>query len=374
MKSNVFTNILHLVAIAKSYLFIAMMVLLPSQAMAQELLYLSAGDAIHIKKIDPQSGLLDDVQSVKLKGVSSFTFSQNKQFLYAQARIDGNRKKPSIATFKVAGDGRLTLVDNALVSGKTTELNTDHSDGYLAGASYGKGIASVWKLEDSVYKGELVQEIALEKKAHAVRFSPNNKVLYVPATAPNKIFQLAFDETNGKVSMLESAIGPKHGAMQPRHLIFHPLLNIAYSTQERIKPGVAVWTVDANTGNLEVIQALTNSEDTSGRITNADLHMSADNKFLYISTRDKEAKLDRITVYKINANDGRLTLINEHKSEYFPRSFTINKTDEFIYVAGQKGNTLGLYKRNKDTGELTKVHQYQTGDNPIWVETLMLKK
>ena len=347
-------------------------ILVTPSLVAQELLYVSSGDAIEVKRINPQTGSLLDFQRIELIGISIFTFSRNKKFLYAMASINGNRENRSIATYKVEDDGKLDLIFNAPISSRVTDLKTDHSDNYLAGSHYGEGTASIWKLDRGVYKGELVQEIILEKNAHAVRFSPNNKVLFIPATGPNKIFQLAFDQESGKVTQTDPALGPQKGAAQPRHLVFHPTLNVAYSTQERNKPGVAMWHWKPSKGELELAQTLTSSDDISGRITNADLHISPDEKFLYISSRDKQKELDQIIAYKINATDGRLTLANTFPSEHFPRSFGLNKTGDFAFVAGQRENKLGVYKVNKTTGDLIKIRQYETGNNPIWVETLLL--
>jgi len=345
-----------------------------SSLVAQEFLYLSSGEALAVKRINAKTGKLIDFQRIEHKGMSVFTFSRNKRFLYIVATVDDDKKKLSIATYKILADGKLVLINNAPISGRTTELKIDHTDKFLAGANYGKGTASIWKLDNGIYKGELVQEIILEKKAHAVRFSPDNKTLFIPATGPNKIFQLAFDENTGKVTQTKSAIGPSEGAAQPRHLVFHPKMNIAYSTQERVKPGVAVWHWHPGIGTLELIQALTNSDDSSGRITNADLHISPDQNFLYISSRDNQKELDQIISYKINAIDGSLTLVNKFPSEHFPRSFTLNTTGDFAYVAGQRDNKLGVYKINKTTGDLVKVMQYETGKNPIWLETLLFNE
>jgi 6-phosphogluconolactonase len=314
---------------------------------ADELLYLSSGGALDVKKIDLKTGKLTDLQKVELQGMTVFTFSRNKKFLYIKARIDGDKEKPSIATYQIASDGLLSFVFNAPIDGNTTELKTDHTDHFLAGANYQEGTASIWKLEKGIYKGELVQRIVLEKQSHAARFSPDNKMLFIPATGPNKIFQLVFNQQTGSVKMKAPAIGPKTGAAQPRHLVFHKTLDVAYTTLERIKPGVAAWRWDPVNGELELMQSLINSDDVSGRITNADLHISPDQEFLYISSRDQEQLLDQIIAYKINPVDGTLTLVKKFASEHFPRSFGINKTGDFIYVAGQKANKLGVYKINK---------------------------
>jgi 6-phosphogluconolactonase len=354
----------------RKLIFLLTLLLTYTSVSADELLYLSSGGVLEIKKIDSKTGELTDFQKVELQGMSKFTFSRNKKFLYAQASMKGDRKKVSVATYEVGADGKLTFVHNAAINGGTTELKTDHTDKFLVAADYGKGRVTIWKLEEGIYKGIVVQEIILEKKAHAVRFSPDNKMLMIPATGPNKIFQLAFDDKTGKVTVKEPALGPKEGASQPRHLVFHPTLNVAYSTQERIKPGVAAWKWTAEKGELKLMQALANSDDTSGRITNADLHISPDNKFLYISSRDGQKELDQIIAYKINSSDGSLTLVKKFACENIPRSFCLNKSGDFAYVCGQRANKMGVYKIDKITGHLKKVTQYETGKSPIWVETL----
>ncbi len=99
--------------------------------------------SLEVKKIDLNTGKLTDLQKIDLKGMSVFTFSHHKTFLYITTR---ERKKPSIATYKIAADGQLTFVHNASFEGGTTELKTDHTDSFLAGANYRKGTASIWKL------------------------------------------------------------------------------------------------------------------------------------------------------------------------------------------------------------------------------------
>ena len=111
------------------------------------------------------------------------------------------------------------------------------------------------------------------------------------------------------------------------------------------------------------------NESASDSLTTADLHMSPDNKFLYASLRDKNAKKDAILLYNIK-DDGTLAYSERFPCENIPRSFCINKTGDFIYVAGQKANKMGVYKINKANGHLTKITQYETGKSPIWVETL----
>jgi 6-phosphogluconolactonase len=173
------------------------------------------------------------------------------------------------------------------------------------------------------------------------------------------------------ISRKTEAMGPTEGAAQPRHLVFHPALNVAYTTLERIKPGVGSWKWDPAKGQLKLIQNLANSGDETGQITNADLHMSPDNKFLYVSCRDKKNDSDHIALYEINPQSGKLTFVKKFPCEDIPRSFGLNKSGDFAYVLGQASAKMGVYKIDKATGHLSKVTQYETGKGPIWVETLI---
>ncbi|WP_260679337.1 beta-propeller fold lactonase family protein [Thalassomonas sp. M1454] len=117
-----------------------------------------------IKEVAPETGKLSDYHKVELAGLSTFTFSRDKKYLYAQALIDGDRKQPSIATYLVTDDGKLNFLYNAPINAKATELKTDLNDQYIVGASYRHGVVSIWKLEKGIFKGELAKEITLEKK------------------------------------------------------------------------------------------------------------------------------------------------------------------------------------------------------------------
>src|SRR5690606_3745523 len=108
------------------------------------------------------------------------------------------------------------------------------------------GTAALWKLDaDGVFQGAAPQIVALEKNAHSAVFSPDDRFLLVPATGPNKIFQLRLDAPATRLIANDPpyANGPQgeDEARQPRHLVFHPSLPMAYTSNERERPGVGAW-------------------------------------------------------------------------------------------------------------------------------------
>lgn len=348
-----------------AFMFI-LFISLSSRASADEFLYLAAGDTISVKAIDQDTGQLRELQTLDLEGAGPITFSPDKTSLYIVAKM-------AIATYVIADDGKLSLVNKAPIQMRPSYLHTDTKGNYITGNHYNEGAMSVWKLTKGVYEGETVQVLQLKNHAHATIFSKDNRFILVPATGPNKIFQITFDENTGRVSPNDPAfaLGPKTGAREPRHLVFNRTLNIAYTTQERFKPGVAAWSWDPEKGLLNLIQNIVTAKERVRGITTADLHVTPDNRFLYISNRDKRNEHDSIIAFKIDSETGRLSLVERFPSEHIPRSFCINQSGKFIYVAGQGDDTLGVYKIRQDNGHLTKITQYETGDHPIWVTTLI---
>jgi len=334
---------------------------------AKEFLYISSGASIDVREIDQETGKLKKVQKLELEGLSSFTFSPDYKFLYAQTSIrNGKKRKAAIATFSITDDGKITLIKNVEAPSSVTELKTDRTGRFLAGTRSGN--VYIWKLEEGIFTSSLACTIKLEKKTHAVRFSLDNRFLYIPGTAPNKIFCLSFDSKTGNIKHVSTAKGPTEGACQPRHLTFHQTLDIAYSTQERIKPGVAVWSRNKESGEMKLLQNIVTSKDTSSTITTADVHISPDKKFVYISSRDKSSKNNELISFQIDQSSGILKLIGRVKSEHLPRSFCLNQSGKFIYATGQGESKLGVYSVKE--GLLIKVIQYDIGEKAIWVESL----
>jgi len=343
---------------------------------AQQRLYLAAGGQLTVHRIDDATGKLSVQQTLDLPGAGPFTRSPDGQRLYAMA---GTGRKATMATLDFVASGDLKPVHQAPINLSAGYLDVEDGGRFIAGNHYGPGKATIWKLENGIYRGHTVQELTLEQKAHSSIFSPDNRWLLVPATGPNKVFVNRFDAKTGKATPNQPAFGRgpegENHARQPRHLVFHPNGKIVYTTNEREKPGVGVWQWDARKGKLKTIQdIITQPEDFGGNITTADLHLTPNHKFLYVSNRDITQRnaptgRDSIVGFRVSQKNGRLYLIGHTPCERHPRSFTIDNTGRYLYVAGQVDSKLGAYRIEPKTGKLTKIAQYEVGSRPTWVET-----
>ena len=350
---------------------------------ADQYLYLSAGGNVTAFKIDSSSGELTPLHAIELKGAGPQGISADRTLLYVNAQVansedKGKKAEPGIATLAIGDDGRLKLIDHAASGMSAGYLRADANNQYLAGNSYGEGKAALWRLgEDQVYRGAQPQITMLEKNAHSAVFSPGNGFLLVPATGPNKVFQLRFDSKKGTLTPNDPphASGPQGDdeARQPRHIVFHPKLSMAYTTNERERPGVGVWKWDEQSGRLKTVQNIvTYPEGFNGTITTADLHFTPDGKYLYVSNRDitdRKARTgtDHIVGFRCDPDTGLLTYISHTPCEHVPRSFAVDDSGNFVYVAGQMDDHLGVYRIDGQTGKLSKVTSYEVGARPSWV-------
>jgi 6-phosphogluconolactonase len=236
----------------------------------------------------------------------------------------------------------------------------------------------VWKIDnDHVCTGEVITELSTAEKAHFIVTDPSKRFAYVPHTAPNAVYQFSLDADTGKLTPLDPpfAKGPDedHGYHQPRHLAFHPALSMAYTANER-GGGISAWKVDPKTGALSLQETLsTLPPGWEGASAGADIHITPNGRFVYMSNRDTRkledgvAPGDTLAGFEIHPETGALKLIGHFPTEAFPRSFCIDRTGNFVYAAGQRADKMAAYRIDQQNGQLEKIATYPTGQTPIWV-------
>ena len=346
---------------------------------AGQRVYVAGGDQVTVFSLDEETGKLTALEPLELPGAGPMRATPDRKRIYLTAR---GSQGPAIATLDVKPDGTLKKAYAADINYWPSYIGLDRTNTYLAGNHYREGKASVWKLgEDGVFRGNTVIEIDLEKCAHAAVFSPNNRFLLVPATGPNKVFQLRFNEKTGRVTPNDPpyAEGPiDNAARQPRHLVFHPKLPVAYTTNERQKPGVGMWSWDATAGTLKTVQNLVSvPEGFKGTITTADIHITPDGRYLYISNRDltvRDAKTGEssIAAFSLDPETGRMTKIGTFPCEHVPRSICLDETGRYLIVAGQMEDMLGVYRIDPASGKLTRTDRKPVPTRPSWVLCLQV--
>jgi len=81
----------------------------------------------------------------------------------------------------------------------------------------------------------------------------------------------------------------------------------------------------------------------------ADVHVSADGRFLYGSNRGH----DSIAIYAINGDTGKVSPVGYESTQgKFPRNFGIDPSGSCMLVANQNTDDIVSYHINKDSGTL----------------------
>jgi len=150
----------------------------------------------------------------------------------------------------------------------------------------------------------------------------------------------------------------------PRHTVFHPNQKFLYVVCE-LTNYLLVYKVSEN-GDLEQVQyESTTRNETSGPKGAADIHISPDGRFVYVSTRF----LDIITVFEIQS-DGKVKNVQEISSGgEIPRNFVLYSPLELVLVGNQNSSNIVIFKRNKETGKLTEIEKVNA-NTPVCLKIL----
>ena len=325
-------------------------------------------DKIAIFEMDPASGKLQAQGSIDCNRAAPLAMDPDKRFLFAGRR---NLDALGLSSFKVDhGSGGLSPIGSIPVQGDPVHMATDRSGKFLLSAYYYQQKVAVHAIGDS---GELVDPpvgwLQTDIGAHFISTDWSNKFALVPHiaegahTGPNAIFQFKFDENSGRLTANTPDRVTPEAADGPRHLCFHPNLDVVYSSNEQ-GCSVTAYNFDTNQGTIAPFQTVpTLPEDYNGQNSCSQIQITPSGKFLYAPNRGHNS----IAGYVVDPSNGRLTTLGQTPTEPVPRAFSLDPQGNFLYVAGLESGKLASYRVNATTGNLEPLEVYPLGKAPMWV-------
>ena len=221
------------------------------------------------------------------------------------------------------------------------------------------------------FAGPAVDTYETERFAHYIATDPSNRYAFVPhVESANSIYQFLFDADTGKLTSNPVApilaCGPGEG---PRHLAFHPNLDVVYADNEQ-GSSVTVYRFDTSQGTLQAVQTVSTlpDEDFPGREanSNAQLHIHPSGKSIYASNRGH----DSIAMFAIDPDTGLIRSLGQQPGEATPRPFAIEPQGKFMYGGGDGSTRLVSY-RIDEIGRLEPFGApYELGGSTCWVYPL----
>lgn len=333
-------------------------------------------EGIFVYELDTLSGNLSKVTAVRnILNPSFLTLSNDGQYIYActDTRVP---KDGSISGFKFSKDTQhLDFINSQKTGGENPVfVSITKNSKMLIAANYNDGSATVFPISDNGSIDSSIQFISYSDSSihpvrqrsahiHAAVFSPDEKQVFLPDLGADKIRGYSLNTANLPIDTTNSFIIKTTPGSGPRHLVFHPNGKYAYCSEE-LSGSVSVYHYKKNK-LLFKQQLLTHPKEYNTEFSSADIHLSPDDKFLYVSNRGEE---NNIAIFAVQYN-GKLKIV-EYQSAFgkTPRNFAIDESGKFLIVANQQTGNIIVFKRNLQTGKLTKTGTEILIDNPSCVK------
>lgn len=198
---------------------------------------------------------------------------------------------------------------------------------------------------------------------HCVQQTPDSNYLLATDLGNDRIyrFKLNFQSTvqNKEDFLVEDSVvykGPL--GWGPRHFIFNKRGDLMYLINEL---GGYIVSFKYKDGQLMLLQTL--KADKADGHGSADIHLSPDGKFLYVSHRLKN---DGISIFKVDER-GMLTRIGYQNTGIHPRNFNITPNGLYLLVACRDDNYIQIFKRNIHSGLLMDTGQKIRLGKPVCI-------
>ncbi|MEF2966312.1 lactonase family protein [Paenibacillus sp. M1] len=323
---------------------------------------------IRLCGLNPQNGELRLIHGTAgIKNPSFVILNADASRLYAVSE----QERGAVAGYEVdPGDGRLTPLNSAPTEGADPCHLALSPDGGLLAANYSSGHINRFALDERGAIGgmtALVQHVGQgfrqdrQEAAHAHSIVPDmdGSRVYVSDLGLDQI--MSYRVEDGKLTTLgEVKLPPGAG---PRHFVFHPDGAHAYGINE-LNNTVTVYAYNPVQGNLEIVQqAATLPADFAGENYPADLHLSADGRYLYGSNRGHNS----IVRFAVGQGTGML-----RDPEWtgtggnWPRNFAV--LEDYVIVANQYSDNVVVLRRDGGTGSLTETGRSLAVKQPSCIE------
>lgn len=331
-------------------------------------LYLAVPDAnvIETYAINLQDGKLKKTGSVNIQGeVVPLGIHPNKKMLYA-----GLRTKKSVASYSInPQDGSLTFLKEVSLGLNPIYVFIDFFAKNILFPSTSENAVAVLPIApDGSLSDSVTDTEPTGSRSHSVIGSADGKFIYVPGLSGNFVSQFILDATAGTLTPNPagaSTLSPP--GVGPRHVVHHPKKDIIYVVNE-VGDSVSSYQIDKVSGVLTLGQTIStlpaNYEGTDNNC--ADIHITADGKFLYASNRGHNS----LAIFSIDSQ-GALVSIGYQEVVGTPREFEIDPTGKFIYVGGLYSNKLSTFTIAPN-GLLNSVEVLDTSGSPMWLYSLAL--
>ncbi len=312
-----------------------------------------------------------DVISGKLHSNGLSVLSENPSFLASsmdgkyllavrETKDEKNNSSGYIELFNVDHSGNLTSVNKVSSGGAHPCHVAVNEEGAVIASNYSEGNVTLMRIEPTGELSEVrssdqhtgkgpVADRQEKPHVHSALFEPGGKRIFVADLGIDQIKVYTIDKASFTLKpnkFSEIRMAPGSG---PRHMAIHPNGKLLFIANE-LSNKVAVVQLMENGGFKILENVSTLPPDFSKPNTSADIHLSPDGNFLYVSNRG----MNSIAIFSVAEKEGKIKLVaHEDTKGEMPRNFTLTPDGSFLLVANQNSDNIVAFRRNKETGLLT---------------------
>jgi 6-phosphogluconolactonase len=206
-----------------------------------------------------------------------------------------------------------------------------------------------------------------DEDAGSIALDPSGKFVYV--TNPGdpwspdygSVAMYTVNATTGALTYTGSISGNCPGLCFPASVAVDPSGKVAYvvsSGSGGFPSNVQIYTIDATTGALKSIGAITAGTDYAVTVA-----VDPSSKFAYVTN----AGSNDVSMYTIDATTGTLASTGTIAAGTDPVSVAVDPSGQFAYVANLGSNDVSMYAMNATTGALTSTGTIAAGTAPTSV-------
>ncbi|KAI9986826.1 hypothetical protein PInf_025787 [Phytophthora infestans] len=220
-----------------------------------------------------------------------------------------------VSAMTLNANGKLDLLNTQqMLGGSPAHITLSPNEDFVTVANYAGSLSLVPLYENGSVAPETYYEafpngsrIVMDQQAtghiHSTRWLPNSNNVIAFDLGGDTLLQYELDTTKQTLKKLETVNRPPGSG--PRHSVLSTSRDFLYVTDE-LSNTVGVYRISHPKSLLEspAIQNITSlPKDFTSTSTAADIHLSKNGKFVYVSNRGHNS----IAIYAINESDGTLT-------------------------------------------------------------------
>jgi 6-phosphogluconolactonase len=339
----------------------------------------NARHGIYAFRLDEKTGHLTSLGlMIELQRSDWLIGSPTLPVMYSVADSGGGMQADSVLySLKIdRASGALSVLNKVSTGGTdATHLAIDPASKTLFSANHGSGTVAAIPLEADGSVGEVT---SLGKdfgtgphrrqsmpQAHGVTVDPTHKYVLVTDFGADRLFIYHFDGKSRQLTASTPPFDVLPPGSGPRHLVFHPQGKFLFLDSE-MGAELRSYRWDPKEGLVHLVQKVQPyATDYKGEKSAAELAVSRDGRFVYLSLRGDQ---DRLIVYGVNAKTGRLTELQRLPSGgKTPWSFGIDPTGRWMLVTNQASDLVSVFKIDPASGRLTATDQSAAVPKPVAV-------